>query len=69
MSGNGTGSEISRQVARLSRDFLTLEPEAVNGAIALGIPAVALFPATEPEKKSAECEEAINSRRVGVSIP
>ncbi len=27
---------------------------------ALGIPAVALFPATDPDKKTAECEEAVN---------
>ena len=32
----------------------------VGKAIELGIPAVALFPATPPEKKSAECLEAIN---------
>jgi porphobilinogen synthase len=45
------------EVERLSVDHLV---ETVGEAIALGIPAVALFPATEPDKKTAECEEAIN---------
>jgi len=44
-------------VERLSIDELV---EAVGEAVALGIPAVALFPATEPVKKTAECEEAVN---------
>ncbi len=44
-------------VERLTLDHLV---EAVGDAVALGIPAVALFPATEPDKKTAECEEAIN---------
>jgi porphobilinogen synthase len=44
-------------VERLSIDLLV---EAVGEAVALGIPAVALFPATEPRLKSAECEEAVN---------
>jgi porphobilinogen synthase len=44
-------------VERLSIDHLV---EAVGEAVALSIPAVALFPATEPDKKTAECEEAIN---------
>ncbi|MCA9231425.1 MAG: porphobilinogen synthase [Planctomycetales bacterium] len=44
-------------VERLSIDLLV---EAVGEAISLGIPAVALFPATAAEKKTPECEEAIN---------
>jgi porphobilinogen synthase len=44
-------------VERLSIDLLVA---AVGDAVSLGIPAVALFPATEPDKKSANCEEAIN---------
>jgi porphobilinogen synthase len=44
-------------VERLSIDHLV---EAVGEAVALGIPAVALFPATEPDKKTADCAEAIN---------
>lgn len=44
-------------VERLSTDQLV---EAVGDAITLGIPAVALFPVTEPDKKTSTCEEAIN---------
>ena len=44
-------------VERLSIDLLVA---AVGDAISLGIPAVALFPATEQDKKTAKCEEAIN---------
>ena len=44
-------------VDRLSIDRLT---EAVAQARDLGIPAVALFPATPPDRKSPEAEEAIN---------
>jgi porphobilinogen synthase len=44
-------------VERLSIDLLV---EAVGKAVALGIPAVAIFPATPPEKKTPEAEEAFN---------
>ena len=44
-------------VDRLSVDLVV---EAVGEAIKLNVPAVALFPATPLEKKSAECEEALN---------
>ena len=44
-------------VERLSVDLLV---EAVGGAIELGIPAVAVFPVTEPAKKTPEAEEAAN---------
>lgn len=44
-------------VERLSVDLLV---EAVGKAKSLGVPAVALFPATDPQKKSAEAEEAVN---------
>ena len=44
-------------VERLSVDLIV---EAVGEAISLGIPAVALFPATEARLKTAECEEAVN---------
>ncbi|HEY8506613.1 MAG TPA: porphobilinogen synthase [Gemmataceae bacterium] len=44
-------------VERLSTDLL---PEVVGTAKQLGIPAVALFPATPAEKKSPEAEEALN---------
>jgi porphobilinogen synthase len=45
-------------VERLSVDLLV---EAVGQAKELGIPAVALFPATPPEKKTPEAEEAFNA--------
>jgi porphobilinogen synthase len=44
-------------VYRLSVDLIA---EAVGEAVALGIPAVALFPATDPKLKSDACEEALN---------
>jgi porphobilinogen synthase len=44
-------------VERLSVDLIV---EAVGEAASLGIPAVALFPATEAKLKTAECEEAVN---------
>ncbi len=44
-------------VERLSIDLLV---EAVGEAVALGIPAVALFPATDSKLKTEECLEAVN---------
>jgi porphobilinogen synthase len=44
-------------VERLSVDLIV---EAVGEAASLGIPAVALFPATDPQLKTPECEEAVN---------
>ena len=38
--------------------------EAVGEAIALGIPVVALFPATPTEKKTPECDEAVNAENL-----
>jgi porphobilinogen synthase len=57
--GQGTREPIASMpgVERLSIDLLV---EAVEEAIDLRIPAVAIFPATPPEKKSAEAEEAFN---------
>ncbi len=48
-------------VERLATDLIV---NAVGEAIELGIPAVALFPATPAEKKSPECEEAINAENL-----
>jgi porphobilinogen synthase len=48
-------------VERLSID---LSVETVGTAIGLGIPAVALFPATEPAKKTADAAEATNSKNL-----
>jgi porphobilinogen synthase len=44
-------------VERLSIDLVV---EAVGQAVEIGIPAVALFPVTDPAKKSSEAEEAVN---------
>jgi porphobilinogen synthase len=48
-------------VERLSID---LAVETIGEAVGLGIPAVALFPATDPAKKTAECEEAVNPQNL-----
>jgi porphobilinogen synthase len=48
-------------VDRLSIDLLV---EAVGEAVELGIPAVALFPATEPAKKTADAAEAVNPKNL-----
>jgi porphobilinogen synthase len=48
-------------VERLATDLVV---EAVGEAIKLGIPAVALFPATPGTKKTAECEEAVNANNL-----
>ncbi|MEM9658799.1 MAG: porphobilinogen synthase, partial [Planctomycetota bacterium] len=45
-------------VERLSVDLLV---ETVGEAVGLGIPAAALFPATDPRLKTPECEEAVNA--------
>ncbi|MEM8947394.1 MAG: porphobilinogen synthase [Planctomycetota bacterium] len=44
-------------VERLSID---LAVDAIGDAAELGIPAIALFPATPSDKKTPECEEAVN---------
>ncbi|QDU98500.1 porphobilinogen synthase [Lignipirellula cremea] len=61
--GEGVREEIASMpgVARLSID---LAVEAVGEAVALGIPAVALFPATEPEDKSEDAQEAFNPQNL-----
>ena len=48
-------------VERLSIDLVV---ENVGEAVALGIPAVALFPATEPKLKTPGCEEAVNAENL-----
>jgi porphobilinogen synthase len=57
--GAGQREEVASMpgVERLAIDLVV---EAVGEAVSLGIPAVALFPATEANLKSAACEEAIN---------
>jgi porphobilinogen synthase len=48
-------------VERLSIDLIV---ESVGEAVALGIPAVALFPATEAKLKTPGCEEAVNAENL-----
>jgi porphobilinogen synthase len=48
-------------VERLSIDLL---PQAVGEACELGIPAVALFPATDPAKKTPDGDEATNAENL-----
>ena len=57
--GEGSREPVSSMpgVERLSIDLLV---EAVEEAIELRIPAVAIFPATPPDKKTLEAEEAFN---------
>src|SRR5262245_34363598 len=57
--GNGRREAVASMpgVERLSVD---LAVEAVGTAVALGIPAVALFPVTDPAKKTPDGAEAVN---------
>ena len=48
-------------VERLTADLIV---KAIGEAVSLGIPAVALFPATPGDKKTPECEEAINANNL-----
>ncbi len=48
----------------VERLAIELVVEAVGEAVKLGIPAVALFPATPAEKKTPECEEALNAENL-----
>ncbi len=48
----------------VERLAIELVVEAVGEAVKLGIPAVALFPATLAEKKTPECEEALNAENL-----
>lgn len=61
--GNGEREPVASMpgVERLSIDLIV---EAVGEAVQLGIPAVALFPATDPTLKTEGCEEAINSENL-----
>jgi porphobilinogen synthase len=61
--GNGKRAAIPSMpgVERLSIDLL---PQAVGEACELGIPAVALFPATDPAKKTADGDEATNANNL-----
>jgi porphobilinogen synthase len=56
-SGKRTAIGSMPGVERLSIDLLT---EAVGEAKSLGIPAIAIFPATDPAKKTPDGDEALN---------
>ncbi len=57
--GSGTKTEVASMpgVFRMSQDLLV---PAVKEARDLGIPAIAIFPETDPAKKTEDAEEAIN---------
>jgi porphobilinogen synthase len=61
--GDGQREAIASMpgVERLSIDLIV---EAVGEAVALGIPAVALFPATDAKLKTPGCEEAVNANNL-----
>jgi porphobilinogen synthase len=58
---DGTGErEAVPSMPGVDRLSIDRAVEAVGEAVELGIPAVALFPATDPKLKTDACEEAIN---------
>ena len=61
--GSNTRTPITSMpgVERLTIDLL---PDVVGMARDLGIPAIALFPATDPAKKTPEAEEALNAENL-----
>ncbi|HET6326477.1 MAG TPA: porphobilinogen synthase [Planctomycetaceae bacterium] len=61
--GQGKRAAIASMpgVERLSIDLLA---QAANEACELGIPAIALFPATDPAKKTPDGEEALNAENL-----
>jgi porphobilinogen synthase len=63
MEGTGRTSDVASMpgVARVTLDRLARH---VERAVALGIPAVALFPMTPPERKDAEGTEAVNAENL-----
>lgn len=60
LEGNGQRLHVASMpgVERLSVDFIV---EAAEEAVALGIPAVALFPFTDPKKRTDDAREAFNA--------
>jgi porphobilinogen synthase len=58
------GREAVPSMPGVDRLSIELAVEAVGEAVSLGIPAVALFPATDPKLKTAECEEAVNPKNL-----
>ena len=63
IEGTNTTTEVSSMpgVARVTLDRVARH---VEEAVKLGIPAIALFPATPPEKKDAEGTEAVNANNL-----
>ena len=66
IDGENTRQPIASmpEVFRLTLDLL---PDAVKQARDLGIPAVAVFPATDPAKKTENAEEALNPDNLACS--
>ena len=58
------GREAAPSMPGVDRLSIDLAVEAVGEAVSLGIPAVALFPATDPKLKTEGCEEAVNSKNL-----
>ncbi len=63
VSGNGRREPIASMpgVSRLSVDLLVAE---CGRAVAAGIPAVAIFPATDPALKTEDAREALNPKNL-----
>lgn len=53
-------SEPIESMPGVERKSIDLTVEAATVAVELGIPSIALFPATDPAKKTPQCEEAVN---------
>ncbi len=63
IEGNNTTTEVA-SMPGVVRVTLDLVANHVEEAVKLGIPAIALFPATPPEKKDAEGTEAVNANNL-----
>ncbi len=63
IEGSNTSTEVV-SMPGVVRVTLDLVAKHVEEAVKLGIPAIALFPATPPEKKDAEGTEAVNANNL-----
>ena len=57
---DGEGTVTIPSMPRVERLSIELLVQAVDKAVGLGIPAIAIFPATDPKKKTENAEEAYN---------
>ncbi len=64
LSEAASGREPISSLPGVDRLSIPHAVDVVGEAIQLGIPAVAFFPATPADKKSPDCEEAINSENL-----